>query len=56
VAVGPVGLWVAVAGRSSLTRIDPTSGTVAVELAVAGAPNAVAVDESGAVWVSVGTP
>jgi hypothetical protein len=43
-------------GRSALVRVDPATGSVGLELPVEGAPDAIAVDESGAVWVSVGTP
>ena len=49
-------VWVAVTLAARVARIDPASNTVVATFPVDGSPDAIAVDERGAVWVSVHTP
>jgi class 3 adenylate cyclase len=56
IAPAPDGVWVALAGSRELVRIDRGTNEVAVRHAVSGVPDAVAVDGSGAVWVTVREP
>lgn len=56
VCVAPDGVWVAVGLAGDLARIDAATNEISATFAVEGAPLAVAVDERGAVWVTVGQP
>jgi streptogramin lyase len=52
-AVGSDGVWVACSLSQEVVRIDATSRSVTASLAVDGAPDALAADEDGYVWVAV---
>jgi YVTN family beta-propeller protein len=52
-AVGGDGVWVACTLSQEVVRIDLTSAAVTATLAVDGAPDALAADEDGTVWVAV---
>ena len=56
VASAPDGVWIVVGLAGHVVRVDPSTNEVSATLPVDGAPLAVAVDEPGAVWISVGQP
>jgi streptogramin lyase len=56
IAVTDDAVWVAVGREGRLVRIDPTTNEVAQGYDVAGLPDAVVVDDTGGVWVSVRAP
>jgi streptogramin lyase len=46
-------VWVSCANSRRVVRLDPSDGSFVTAIPVGGAPGAMAVDESGAVWVAV---
>ncbi|MDP9330385.1 MAG: hypothetical protein M3P11_07105 [Actinomycetota bacterium] len=52
-AVGSDGVWVACSLSQEVLRIDPKSAAITASLTVDGAPDALAADEDGHVWVAV---
>jgi class 3 adenylate cyclase/streptogramin lyase len=56
IALAPDGIWVALSGSRELVRIDRQTTEITARQAVGGVPDGVAVDEAGAVWVTVREP
>jgi class 3 adenylate cyclase len=52
-AIGGDGVWVACSLSQEVVRIDAMSAAIAARLPVDGAPDALATDEDGHVWVAV---